>query len=426
MDLVQTSIASPEYPPDTLALPGAERLGPLLQITENAVRGTIGNNDAIENTGDAYANAGILMVIMDYLRSSAKTELHYDDSKMYACAAYLHGRLIRNDTLARIYYEQGHKDPFKLAISPIDREKFRLWKEGGLIGNAPKVLADLFEANVWLVHKILGFSNLHMYLRSLFLPLLPPAITMFEDAYRNTYKSDPLAGEPNYNPSDFFLNRIYKYREVAAATIESRHAECLLERLSDHSEALKITMRDLGRLLESGTPAKFDDQGRIQGVHKFLQLEGHTALRFSLARAHDRLYPLHQSVVKNAAGFQTRLLGLASSDICLQYLVNILNIECRVQGAALQPRSAAELFVASIAMLQAEDQMSFAAVMGELSVQLIQAAFSALNDSGHTVLPLAPLDHNEVNTLPRTSTGRPVKSLPPKKLHQASDPKMGR
>lgn len=86
MKLLHWLIASSYYTPTTLVFPEVELVGPLIQITENTLRNTLGNNDAIENTGDAYINLGVLKVIMDHLRSVRRV-LGYDDNKMYACAA---------------------------------------------------------------------------------------------------------------------------------------------------------------------------------------------------------------------------------------------------------------------------------------------------------------------------------------------------
>ena len=86
MELVNCLVASSDYTPTARGFPEAELVGPLIQITENALRNTLGNNDAVENTGDAYTNLGVLKVIMDHLRS-VKRALGYDDNKMYACAA---------------------------------------------------------------------------------------------------------------------------------------------------------------------------------------------------------------------------------------------------------------------------------------------------------------------------------------------------
>lgn len=84
MERLHWFIASSYYTPTTFVFP--EAVGPLIQITENTLRNTLGNNGAIENTGDAYINLGVLKVIMSHLLS-ARRILGYDDSKMYACAA---------------------------------------------------------------------------------------------------------------------------------------------------------------------------------------------------------------------------------------------------------------------------------------------------------------------------------------------------
>ncbi len=69
-----------------LISPSGAQLRALVQITKNAIPDTLGNNEAIATTGDAYTKMGILKFIMDHLHS-VKNELGYDDDKIYACAA---------------------------------------------------------------------------------------------------------------------------------------------------------------------------------------------------------------------------------------------------------------------------------------------------------------------------------------------------
>lgn len=207
-----------------------------------------------------------------------------------------------NDILARIYYEQGHKDPNTLSmINGGDREQCWDWIRSNFERNAPKVLADLFEADAWLIKLIDDFSGLCNYLTSVFAPLLPTAIVTFEFAFQMTHRWNP-----DCSPSDFFLYETRNYRTMAATKVNSRHVARLLELLGNVSEALDASpVFNLTRSLRNGPPVQFDSRGRIQGIHKHLQLEGYTTLRFFLAETHDLLYPLHRSSVRGAAGFQT-------------------------------------------------------------------------------------------------------------------------
>ncbi len=86
MDQLQILIASPDHNHATFSLPQLELLRPLIQITENSVPRTLGNNESVANTGGAYTDMGILKAIMDHLKA-VREELGYDDDKMYACTA---------------------------------------------------------------------------------------------------------------------------------------------------------------------------------------------------------------------------------------------------------------------------------------------------------------------------------------------------
>ncbi|KAF4588845.1 hypothetical protein EYR40_010400 [Pleurotus pulmonarius] len=421
MDQLQILIASPDHNHATFSLPQLELLRPLIQVTENAVPRTLGNNESVANTGGAYTDMGILKAIMDHLKS-VREELGYDDDKMYACAAYLYGRLASNDTLARIYYEQGHKNPDELATTPEDRQECRTWIAGNLEGNAPNVLADLFKANAWLINITDLGTGLFDHLKSLFLPLIPTAIIMFEDAYQDAYKRE----NSEHGASNYFLERIHSDRLADVSKLDPKLTGRLLKRLDDVPVKAKASrVGDLARSLANGPPVQFDSEGRIQGIHKYLQLEGYTTLRFFLARNHDRLYPLHRSIPNKAGEFQTLLLDLASSDVCLHHFMPALGMEDMPKATPdeaprpLSPRSAAEVFVASIALLQSGFQgeaslQEFKEVMDMASILLVMCAFETLGDLGMTAQPLLPAGEGQVNKLPGEKTGRPIKCLPRK------------
>ncbi|KAF4568202.1 hypothetical protein EYR36_010211 [Pleurotus pulmonarius] len=388
MDQFQTFIASPGHNPAIVTVPFAELFGPLIQITKNAIPNTLGNNESVATTGGAYTNMGILKVIMDHLKS-VREELGYDDDKMYACAAYLYGRLASNDTLARIYYEQGHKNPDELATTPEDRQECRTWIAGNLEGNAPNVLADLFKANAWLINITDLGSGLFDHLKSIFLPLIPIAIGMFEDAYQDAYKRE----NSEHGASNYFLERIHSDRVADASKLDPKLTGRLLKRLDEVPVEVKASrVGDLARSLANGPSVQFDSEGWIQGIHKHLQLEGYTTLCFFLAQCHDQLYPLHRSIPSKAAQFQTLLLGLASSDVCLHHLAIASGMKAVAKASSppseaprsLSPRSAAEVFVASIALLHAgsKDVEPLDEVMHPLSMMLVQCAFNTLEDLG--------------------------------------------
>lgn len=186
-------------------------------------------------------------------------------------------------------------------INDEDREQCWVWIRSNLKRDAPKVLADLFEANAWLIKLIDDFSGLCTYLTSIFAPLLPTAIVTFESAFQSTHRRNL-----DCSPSDLFLYQTLNYRMRVATKVNSRHAARLLEYLGNVSEALDPSpVFKLNRSLKNGPPVRFDSRGRIQGIHKHLQLEGYTTLRFFLAQTHDQLYPLHRSSVRGTAGFQT-------------------------------------------------------------------------------------------------------------------------
>ncbi|KAF4568221.1 hypothetical protein EYR40_010379 [Pleurotus pulmonarius] len=420
MDHLKRRLTSSSYTPHNHVLPDDERIAPLVRITENALPGSTGNNDAIETNGDAYGNMAILKVIMDYLHS-VREELGYDDSKMYACAAFVYARLISNDTLARIYYKQGHTDPESLSIGCDDRRECEQWISRDLKGKAPKVLADLFEANVWLIYHSTfdGYRTLCDYFQTILGPLLPVTITMFEAAYRSTYKWEIDSS----GSSNFFLYRTRSYREADARKVNAVHAEHFLRLLGYTSGELKDSpVGNLARSLEGGPPMHFDRDGRIQGSYKYMQLEGHTTLYFFLAQAHDQIHPLHRSAVTRAAGIQTLLFRLASSDVGLHHLVKALGMEAALRAtgspheipAHLSSRSAAEIFVASIILLQSKSRskVSFKCVMQQLAALLVQCAVTTLKHHAITIQPLLPASEEQVNTLPQTRMGRPHKALP--------------
>ncbi|KAF4588842.1 hypothetical protein EYR40_010397 [Pleurotus pulmonarius] len=391
-------VTPPDYTPAMLISPSGAQLRALVQITKNAIPDTLGNNEAIATTGDAYTNMGILKFIMDHLHS-VKNELGYDDDKTYACAAFLHGRLASNDILARIYHKQGYNNPDELAISSEDCEEYHAWLDGKMEGDAPKVLADLFKANVWLAFTMYRFPALYDYMKSLFLPLVPVAIGMFEDAYKDKYDLD----NPDHGADNYFLERIHSDRETDAAKLDPKLTGRLLEHLSKVPVELKASkVGDLARCLANGPPVQFDSEGRIQGIHKHLQLEGHTTLCFFLAQGHDRLYPLHRSIASKAAQFQTLLLDLASSDVCLHHFMPALGMEAMPKatpGEASRPlslRSAAEVFVASIALLESKSpDQAFKQMMDELSVLLVNCAFATLKDFEMVPQPLVPAGNEQ-------------------------------
>ncbi|KAF4568190.1 hypothetical protein EYR40_010409 [Pleurotus pulmonarius] len=420
MDKLQTFVASPDHNHATFLFPQLELLRPLIQITENAVPSTLGTNESVATTGGSYTNMGILKAIMDHLKS-VRDDLGYDDDKMYACAAYLHGRLASNDTLARIYYEQGHKNPDELAMTPEDRRVCRTWIDRNLEGDAPNVLAGFFKANAWLINAIDLGSGLFDHLKSLFVPLIPTAIIMFEDAYKDAYKRE----NSEHGASNYFLERIHSDRVADASRLDPKLTGRLLKRLDDVPvEAKASRVGDLARSLANGPPVQFDSEGRIQGIHKYLQLEGYTTLRFFLARNHDRLYPLHRSIPNKAGEFQTLLLDLASSDVCLHHFMPALGMEAMPKAPPdeaprpVSPRSAAEVFAASIALLQSgpQDQppRAFKQAMDMVAILLVKCAFEILGDLGMTAQPLLPAGEGQVNALPGEKTGRPIKSLPRK------------
>lgn len=70
----------------------------LLKFSENAVPNSPGNNDGVENIGDAYTNMAVLIVIKEYL------ELIQDEKQYTADEAY--GRAIVSSTLLFVFEQQ--------------------------------------------------------------------------------------------------------------------------------------------------------------------------------------------------------------------------------------------------------------------------------------------------------------------------------
>ncbi len=84
-------------------------------------------------------------------------------------------------------------------MTPEDRRECRTWIDRDLEGDAPNVLAGFFKANAWLINAIDLGSGLFDHLKSLFVPLIPTAIIMFEDAYKRE--------NSEHGASNYFLER---------------------------------------------------------------------------------------------------------------------------------------------------------------------------------------------------------------------------
>ncbi|KAF4588852.1 hypothetical protein EYR40_010407 [Pleurotus pulmonarius] len=416
MDPLETLIHSSTCSLSKFIFPQVYGMDRLLRFSENGDLNTLGNNDGVENIGDAYVNMAILTVILNYLRSIQR-ERRYSDDKLYASAAFLHRRFISNNILARIHYKSGYNDPEKLCISSSDKRILQVWIAGNYESrNAPKVLADLFEANAWLITQVCGFDALDGHLKTLLFPLLPTALSMFEDAYSLREQQ-----KRSTTPSDYFLCQVQQFRETAASKVDQRHMVYLMSELVGlvSGNKFKVAVDHLRSALEQGPPVRFNQLDRILGIHKRLQLLGHTTLRFYIAMDIDNSFPLNRSVKTGAARFQSVLGDLASSDPCLHYLVEKLNLDAAViknSGSwVLSSRSAAEIFVASVAMFKlSSPEDIFSSVMGRIVGKLVRVSYLALEkESGgkFMLVPSVPTDLNEINTFPLALNAPPVQEL---------------
>ncbi|KAF4586443.1 hypothetical protein EYR38_010719 [Pleurotus pulmonarius] len=361
---IQACVHSPDYTPVEYAFPSDVDVEVLRRFTENSLPNTLGHNDAIENTGDAYLNMAVLEVLMNHL-NSIREKNGYDDRKLNACAAYLHPKLISNDILGRIYHKLDEGWASGPLIRTVDREACWAWVAGNYQGDPPKVLADLFEAQAWLIFQISRFRGLRAYVEKVFIPLLPTAIASFEVAHQSVVSNRlPRNSSDSF---DTFFDCIWQFRQNDARQVDSMHVASLNRHISRSPETLKAKLEDLAISLKNGPPVHFrvDNQGRITrigGMHQCLQLRGRTVLRFFLAKAYNQAYPLSRSAGRKAAGFQSLLFGLTGSDECLHSLVDLLHMGDVVYGGGtatftdpLSSRQAAELFFAAIVLLQSQN-----------------------------------------------------------------------
>ncbi|KAF4585038.1 hypothetical protein EYR40_001871 [Pleurotus pulmonarius] len=81
MNQLQSLIALPGHNHAIFPLPQLELLRLLIQITENAVPSTLGNNESVANTGGAYTDMCILKAIMNQLKA-VRQDLGYEDDKI--------------------------------------------------------------------------------------------------------------------------------------------------------------------------------------------------------------------------------------------------------------------------------------------------------------------------------------------------------
>ncbi|KAF4586411.1 hypothetical protein EYR38_010687 [Pleurotus pulmonarius] len=391
MDPLEALIHSSTDSSSKFIFPQVYGMDTLLYFSENGDLNTPGNNDGVENIGDAYVNMAILTVILGYLRS-IQEERRYSEDKLYASAAFLHRRFISNNILARLHYKSGYDDPEKLRISSSDKRICQAWIAANHeSGKAPKVLADLFEANAWLISQVCGFDTLDDHLKKLLFPLLPTALSMFEDAFRRREQQKRAI-----TPSDYFIYQTQEFRERDISKVERRRIEYLMLELTGLvcGKKFKAAVGHLHSALKQGSPVAFNHLNQILGIHKRLQLLGHTTLRFYIAMDIDNSFPLNRSVKTGAARFQSVLGDLASSDACLHYLVEKLDLNATIvkisDSWVLSSRSAAEIF-------------------------LVRASYLALEkESGgkFVLVPSVPTDLNEINTFPFDLSSPPIQELP--------------
>lgn len=210
----------------------------------------------------------------------------------------MHSRLISNNILGRIYYRSGHDDSEKLRINSAARFAFIDWIAANHEHAPPKALADLFEANAWLIVQVYQFPALCNHLKALLFPLLPTALSMYE--------ATPSGTQRQY-PSDHFVSQIRHWRKRDARKVEQEHVEFLIPELANitSNRPFCAAVEHLRLALEQGPSVRFDNDGNIEGTHQHLQLLGYNLLRYYIAADIDRSLPLNRSVVKGAAKFQS-------------------------------------------------------------------------------------------------------------------------
>ncbi len=220
---------------------------------------------------------------------------------MFHVTQYLHSRLVSNNILARIHYKSGHNDIAKLRISYWDKAACRAWVNANYGSTPPKVLADLFEANAWLIHQVHGFNALRVHMKALLSPLLPTALSMFERLFYCPPHST------RYTPADHFVYQIQSYRKRDAAKVDEEHIKYLMSELVGISgnRPLGAAVTNLRSALEHGPSIRFDDDDYIQGTHQRLQLLGHTLLRYYVVTDIDRSCTLNRSATEGVAKFQS-------------------------------------------------------------------------------------------------------------------------
>ncbi|KAF4586422.1 hypothetical protein EYR38_010698 [Pleurotus pulmonarius] len=401
MDSLERLIHSPSYKQSNFAFSSSDGMSTLLKFTENAVSNSPGNNDGVENIGDAYTNMAVLIVIKDYL-DSIQDEKQYSADESYARAIFLHSRLISNNILGRIHYKSGYDDPKKLRIDSATRVALLDWIAANHEHAPPKALADLFEANAWLIVQVYQFPALCSHLKALLFPLLPTALSMYE--------ATPY-GAQRQCPSDYFISQIQYWRKRDARKVDEEHVKLLITELTNiaSNRPFCAAVDHLRSALEQGPFIRFDSSGNIEGTHQRLQLLGYNLLRYYIAVDIDRSLPLTRSVVKGAAKFQSILANLAASDQCLEYLVRTFGLDAICTDRSLLPRSAAEIFVAAIAMVYEEDKVPgtpelLPSAMWCIAGQLVRRASLALSkaaDNKIIPVPSVPSNPLDINTFPR-------------------------
>ncbi|KAF4568178.1 hypothetical protein EYR40_010426 [Pleurotus pulmonarius] len=386
MNTVQDSIASTEYSPDPPQIPNRPVAGldRLVGLAQNAGNSLPVKNDAIEFVGDAFVNYGTLQVITKSLDS-----VTYDDAKLFGCVQYLYLKFTSNDILSRIECKTPANAKGERVLTNSHKGETKRWLAARQETRAPKVYADIFEANAWLITMLLGTTALFDRLSELFLPLLPSALLMFEQEYESASRPENFA----------HMSRCH--RDGFASGVDPDQARVLCGIVESASEEFVAMMSLFKGVLSDQQldSIQFDNRGFIQGRYKHLHLLGHTALKYYIAKALDMFFPTLRCGAKGISHFQTIISGLNPS-------------RPSFQGDSTQiiARRGAGIFLSSIGILSLRDPEGLEKTLDHMGPRLITTAHNVLlrfNVPFPSVV--VPCDPNYVNRIPLVSEGAEVK-----------------